>query len=202
MARLDPSISFTPTVRQALAGDRCIVVKDAQGGRPIRQWYAPWRAADGTTPGSSADLYDRLMEKVNAQADPGEADTVTFVWMQGERDAREGHGEVYAKSLAGLVEQLQADLGRQDVNVVIGRLSDFDMANERYQHWTVVRDAQVKLAEEHEHWTWVDTDDYNGPHDGLHHTPEGYRRLGAAFAHAAVALVRERLNDIPQESNE
>lgn len=30
---------------------------------------------------------------------------------------------------------------------MIGRLSDFDMNNEKYPHWTMMRDIQVKVAE-------------------------------------------------------
>lgn len=37
MAGLDPAVSFTPTVRKALAGDEVIIVKHARGGQPIRR---------------------------------------------------------------------------------------------------------------------------------------------------------------------
>ena len=190
MAGLDPDMSFTPTVREAFGAEHVIVVKDAQGGQPIRRWYNQWKPATGDAPKATGDLYDRLMTKVNAAIKDQKIATVTFVWMQGERDAREKHGEVYAKSLAGLIEQLGADLGHKDVNFVIGRLSDFDNDNKRYPHWTIVRDAQVKVAEASKRGAWVDTDDLNGDKDGLHYTKEGYKTLGERFAKAAIELVR------------
>lgn len=198
MEGLDPATSFTPAVAAAFGENRVVVVKDAQGGQPIRRWVKGWTAADGTTPESTGDLHDRLMTKVRPAIEGKTLASVTFVWMQGERDANEGHGEVYGASLRGLLEQLSTDLERDDVNCVVGRLSDFDLANERYPHWTRVRAAQVAFAESSPRYAWVDTDDLN---DGvnrsgdpiandLHYSVEGYRTLGERFAREAIALVR------------
>lgn len=199
MAGLDPGLSFTPTVEAALGKANVIVVKDAQGGQPIRRWYKEWTPTEGAAPKATGDLYDRLMRKVNAAA-AGEAfATVTFIWMQGERDAREKHGEVYAASLRGLLAQLAKDLRRDDIHVVIGRLSDHDMPNRRYPHWTLVRKAQVEVAEQNPRGAWVDTDDLN---DGkgrrgntikndLHYSVEGYKTLGKRFAEASIELIKK-----------
>ncbi len=118
-------------------------------------------------------------------------DTVTFVWMQGERDAKERHGEVYQKSFAGLVKQLSDDLGRDDLNFVIGRLSDCLNKKPGKSHWMEVREAQVAVAEKNPRGAWVDTDDLNGPKDGLHYNKEGYAELGKRFAEKAVELVKK-----------
>ncbi|MFT4549608.1 MAG: lysophospholipase L1-like esterase, partial [Verrucomicrobiales bacterium] len=118
-------------------------------------------------------------------------DSITFVWMQGEKDARERLGEFYSASFRGVVDQLKSDLGRKDINFVIGRLSDFDNENKRYPHWTRVREEQVKLAEGDAVGEWVDTDDLNGKGNGLHYDKEGYRVLGERFAEKAIKLVNE-----------
>ena len=199
MAGLDPNVSFTPTVKAAFGKDNVTVVKDALGGQPIRRWYKKWKPARGDEPKVRGDLYDRLMKKVNAAVKGKEFATVTFVWMQGERDAREKHGEVYAASMRGLIGQLAADLGRKDINFVIGRLSDFDMGNKRYPHWTMVRRAQVEVAEADPRGAWVDTDDLN---DGknkkgkrikndLHYSVEGYKTLGKRFAEESIELIEK-----------
>lgn len=200
MAGLDPSISFTPAVEAEFGKDRVLVVKDAQGGQPIRRWHKGWKDADGKAPESTGDLYDRLMKKVRAKIEGKRLASVTFVWMQGERDAREQHGDVYRRSLRGLLDQVGQDLGRDDVGCVIGRLSDFDLANKRYRHWTKVREAQVAFAESHPRGAWVDTDDLNDGQNrrgkrirnDLHLSVEGYRTLGARFAQRAIDLVRPR----------
>ncbi|MCH7224895.1 sialate O-acetylesterase [Haloferula sp. A504] len=200
MAGLDPAISFTPTVEKAFGAENVVVVKSAQGGQPIRRWYKEWKPAESPVPeGNLGDLYDKLMEAVEKAAGDREFDTVTFVWMQGERDAREGHGGVYGDSFKGLIGQLSKDLKRDDIHFVIGRLSDFDMEDQRYPHWTKVRDVQVAVAESSPRGAWVDTDDLNdkpakggeGTRNDLHYTKEGYRILGERFAEAAIKLIRE-----------
>ncbi len=190
MAGLPPQVSFTPAVERAFAGDEVIVVKDAVGGQPIRQWYKKWKPARGPAPAETGKLYDRLMTKVNAAIEGKKIDTISFVWMQGERDAREKHSTVYAESLKGLIGQLRADLKREDVTVVIGRLSDC-LKND--EHWDGVRAAQIKVAEEDPRGDWVDTDDLNGPKDGLHYDKPGYVELGKRFAEKTIALLGGKL---------
>lgn len=187
MAGLPPQVSFTPTVEKAFAGDEVIVVKGARGGQPIRQWYKEWKPADGPAPEKCGALYDRLMVKVNAAVEGKKVDTISFVWMQGERDAREKHSAVYAASMKGLVDQLRADLGRDDVTVVIGRLSD---CRKNDRHWDGVRAAQVAVAEADPLADWVDTDDLNGPTDDLHYNKRGYEELGRRFAEKTIALLK------------
>ncbi|NQT40665.1 MAG: acetyl xylan esterase [Planctomycetes bacterium] len=188
MAGLPPQVSFTPTVEKAFSADEVIVVKDAVGGQPIRQWYKQWKPAEGPAPETTGVLYDRLITKVRAAIEGKKVDTMSFVWMQGERDAKELHSTVYEKSLAGLVEQLRTDLGRDDITVVIGRLSDHLKNN---QHWDGVRAAQVAVAEKDPLGDWVDTDDLNGPRDGLHYDKPGYVELGKRFAEKTIALLNK-----------
>jgi hypothetical protein len=189
MAGLKPEISFTPAVEAKFGADNILVIKDAQSGQPIRRWYKKWKPTKGDAPPASGDLYDRLIAKVEAVTKDERIRTVTFVWMQGERDARESHGEVYAESFKGLVAQLTDDLGRKDINFVIGRISDFDMSNAKYPHWTKVRDAQVAVAEADPRGAWVDTDGLNGSKNGLHYTAKGYKELGKCIADTAIRLI-------------
>lgn len=197
MAGLDPEISFIPTIHEQYGAENAIIVKDALGGQPIRRWYKDWRPAQGDEPEATGDLYDQLMGKVHAAINDRRLQTITFLWMQGERDAREKHGEVYEKSLAGLVAQLESDLGRKGIHVVIGRLSDFDLANETYPHWTRVRQAQVAFAESRPSTKWVDTDDLNDGvnqkgddiKDDLHYSVTGYKEFGERLARAAIDLI-------------
>lgn len=200
MARLDPDISFTPAVETAFGIENVTVVMNAHGGQPIRRWYKKWKPAQGDEPKATGDLYDLLMRKVNAASQGKTFTTVTFLWMQGERDAREKHGEVYADSLQGLIHQLAEDLGREDVHVVIGRLSDYGFHKKSYPHWNRVRNAQVDVAENHPLGAWVDTDDLNDGknqkgepiQNDLHYSVEGYKTLGERFAKEAIELIRNR----------
>lgn len=198
MAALNPARTFTPAVAEAFGADRVIVVKDAKGGEPIRRWHKAWRPESGEPPATTGALYERLMKKVRPAIEGHALLSVTFLWMQGERDAREGHGRVYQRSLEGVVQQIAGDLGRSDIHCVIGRLSDFDLPNRRYPHWTMVREAQMAFAAARPDRAWVDTDDLNDGQNArgqpikndLHYSPAGYDELGRRFAREAIRLVR------------
>lgn len=197
MRRLDLNISFKPVVRAVFGKDNVIVVKDAKGGQPIRRWYKNWKPAKGDQPKASGDLYDRLMTKVYDAIKGKMISTVTFIWMQGEKDAVENHGEVYAESLKGLIKQLRQDLGRKDVNFVIGRLSDYGLYEKKTSHWQFVRKAQVAVAQTDPRGAWVDTDDLNDGKDkegqkiknDIHYSVDGYKILGQRFAEKAITLI-------------
>lgn len=206
MQGLRPQESFIPAVESEFGKENVIVVFDALGGQPIRRWYKNWEPAVVDTtihrrdrPTGTGDLYDRFMVQVYDTISNEEISTVTLVWMQGERDANEKHGEVYEESLTGLYYQLCEDLDRNDINFVIGRISDFDMANEKYPHWTMVRDIQVKVAESNPRFVWVDTDDFNDGinrkgkeiKDDLHMSGEGYVNMGNRFAEESIKLIKQ-----------
>jgi hypothetical protein len=189
MAGLDPRVSFTPAVEQAFAGDDVIVVKHAVGGQPIRRWYKKWQlpagAQDAKGTVKNGDLYDQLMQAVAKGVGDKKPESVVFVWMQGERDAKAGWQAAYYEALRGTVEQLRADLKRQEIAVVVGRLSDHLKGN---AGWDAVRAAQEKVADDEPLGGWVDTDDLNGK-EGLHYTKEGYAELGKRFAERSIQLL-------------
>lgn len=190
MAGLDPNASFTPAVTKEFAGDDVIVVKLAIGGQPIRRWYKKWALPAGATDVKEnrpfGDLYDRLLEEVRKALGDKRPDSVAFVWMQGERDAKAGWQASYYEALRGTVEQLRTDLNFKPIAVVVGRLSDH-MKGEA--GWDAVRAAQEKVAADEPLAAWVDSDDLNGK-DGLHLPKEGYAELGRRFAARAIELVR------------
>jgi hypothetical protein len=197
-----PNEAFTPAVKKALGKDRVIVVQDALGGQPIQRWDKQWKSPAGERPEKTGDLYDRLMSKVGPAIKGQKLKTVTFIWMQGERDAKMEWSGVYEDSLKRLHSQLSKDLGRIDINFVIGRLSDFDLSNKKYPHWTKIREIQVKVAESNSRFDWVNTDDLN---DGktrkgkaikndLHYSADGYKTLGKRFAEQSVKLISAHAN--------
>lgn len=197
MAGHRPDEAFTPAVEKAFGKERVVVVQDALGGQPIQRWYKGWKSPSGETPEKTGDLYDRLLSKVRPAIEGRKLASVSFFWMQGERDAKMKWGDVYEESLLGIYEQLSKDLKRDDIYFIIGRLSDFDMKNQKYPEWTKVREIQVKVAKSDPKFDWVDTDDLN---DGvnrkgkkisndLHYSAEGYKIFGERMAEKATALI-------------
>lgn len=199
MKRLHPEESFTPEIERVLGKGNIIVVKSALGGQPIRRWYKDWKPLIGNEPIAQPDLYDSLMVKVNKAIKNEKLATITFVWMQGERDAREGFGEVYEESLIGLYNQINNELDQKDLNFVIGRLSDFGNENVEFPHWNMVRDAQVKVAESNPRFGWIKTDDLNDGYNrkgeeiknDLHLSADGYVILGKRFADRSIELIEK-----------
>ncbi len=194
MNGLRPERSFTPTVEEAFGKECVIVVKDAHNGSPIRNWYRDWKCPEGAKQPKVRKpfgyLYEQLLEKVQAATAGQSLATVTFIWMQGERDAMDGYSAVYAQSFHGLLGQLKEDLKRDDLYFVLGRISDYGLKKEKLTDWQGIRDVQVKLAQEDPMGDWVDTDAFNGKNDQLHYTPGGYKDLGKAFAEKAIALIK------------
>jgi hypothetical protein len=207
MVLLHPGESFVPAVNEAFGSDKVIVVHDAEGGQPIRRWYKDWKPANGDEPEATGDLYDRLMKKVRAAMEGQSIETVTLVWMQGESDANQEHGSVYAASLRGLRRQFEEDLGHKPIHFVIGRISGYGLVREHAAEWRLVRAAQVEVADNDPPAAWVDTDDLNTGlsregvmyKNDIHYSAEGYKILGRRFAEKAIALI---LEDVPAEAQE
>ena len=203
MVKIDPAESFTPVVHDAFGAENVLVIKDASGGKPIRMWYrTPESDQEGKATG---ELYERLMNKVKPVVENQHVATVTFVWLQGEADANRKHmgGEEYADNLRGLIRQLEKDLGRDDLHVVIGRINDYGIEKpEKCPHWTLVRDAQVEVAESRPRTAWGNSDDLKdvGGWRGkrtktiLQKHQKGRIILGQRFAEQAIELIR-RIED-------
>jgi hypothetical protein len=198
MVHLDPKVSLIPELEKEFGADSFILVKQAKGTQPISRWYKNAKAKPKET--QIGDLYDTLMLSVQDSIKGKTIKSVSFLWMQGERDAKLGNAEVYENYLLGLYRQLSEDLKRNDINFVIGRLNDFDMTNTKWPHWTRIRGIQVKVAESSSNFDWVNTDEFNTGEglngnqvkDDIHMSKEGYRDLGKAFAEKTITLINSK----------
>ena len=164
MVGLDPDESFIPILEKKFGKEKIIIIKDAKSGQPIRRWNKTWKGKNFEIKDSIGNLYNSLINKVRKVLINKKINTVTFIWMQGERDAREELADFYEESLIDLYNQLTDDLKFKDINFLIGRISDFDLLNINYKHWTRIRDIQVKVAESNIRFDWINTDDLN---DGI-----------------------------------
>ncbi len=168
MARFKPKSWFTPGIGEALGADNVIVSFHAKGGQPISKWYRQWKSSKGETDPDAGKLYDVLMESTRAATQGKRIRSVTFIWMQGEADAKSRNSDVYITSLNGLKKQLEQDLKRTDINFIIGRLSDSGFYRRRDKkripapHWEALRKAQEAFANASDRAVWIDTDDLNG----------------------------------------
>jgi len=199
MAGMNPKAGFEQEAAKLFPDADVPYIKVAQGGRPIRLWVEQWNeiakkhglksTSDGTV------YYEPILKQFQAIIEKHPQPTsVTFCWMQGERDAREKLSAAYEEALATLIANLRRDLKQPEMNFVIGRLSDFGTDAE----WEAVRNAQVSLARKDPRGAWVDCDDLNDKEkagklrNDLHYTKPGYELLGRRYVRQAKALIAGR----------
>ncbi len=201
MARLKPEISFTPAVEKEFGANNTTVVKFAKSGAPIRGWVKDYQYPDKRKIENKSKiglLYKNLITAVHESIKGKKIKTVTFIWMQGERDAKEMLSEVYKKSFNSILSQIKKDLNITKLNLVLGRISDFDMEDKKYKHWTKIRKIQEEIANQDTQATWVDTDTFNNKtkngiaFEDLHYTEDGYKELGKRFAEEAITLIKKK----------
>lgn len=193
MKRFQHSQFFVPAMEKEYGAENVIFVKVAEGGQPISRWYKNWQSSKGETPKTTGDLYNQLMTQTKEAIKGQNITSVTFIWMQGERDAKDKNSDVYAASLKGLKAQLEEDLNRQDINFIIGRLSDSGIKRKKVNSdWDAIRKIQVAFAEQSPRAAWIDTDDLNGKKDAVHYEkPEGYKKMGERYVAAAIKLISD-----------
>ena len=195
MKNLNVDASFKPKIEKKFGKGNVLIVKDAHHGHPIEswykepKWYCPYINFFMCKKKTRGVLYEQLINKVLTAVKGKKVTSITFIWMQGERDAMSKDGDRYKARWEGLLKNLKADLRSEDLNFIIGRLSDFDMKNESYPHWTMIRDIQVSIAETSRFGAWVNTDTFNGENNNLHYTIDGYEKFGAVLADRAIELI-------------
>lgn len=147
-----------------------VVRRSTRIGTSIRYWLERGRA-------------ERMVRRIPARYPLRH---LSFLWMQGERDAGRMTGEQYAALLRRLISRVTAEAERRwpgvEVRVVVGRISDWrsDPA------WEAIREAQVRVATEDGH-AWVDTDDLNL---GLH----CFGRYAELAQRLVLAALQPRVN--------
>lgn len=197
MANMDPARVFIPEVEKYFGAENVVVVKVVQKGQPIRRWYKKWNVTGVQDPDQIGDIYQRLMDETREFMQGKSIKSVTLIWMQGERDAKEHLSDQYEEAFLGILEQLKSDLGVTEINTIIGRLSDSGLGQ---KDWNKIRNIQQKLGEASSHSAWVNTDDLNDDRkdqDGtllnpnnLHYSEQGYDLLAKRFVDKVKELVK------------
>lgn len=195
MVGMQPSVSFEPILVQRYGKGNVVIVKSAQGAQSIRRWDKNWKKP--TTDLDNADLFDSLSNKIKPFLPADNFDDVTFIWMQGERDARLGNADVYEGALMRLYQQVSKFIGRTDLNMIVGRLSDYGNNSGVYPDWMKIREIQERLGKSGPRFSWIDTDDLNtglnstgkAVKDDLHMSVAGYAEMGRRFAEETVKLI-------------
>jgi hypothetical protein len=206
MAGMDPEAGFMTEVKKLFKDEKVVYIKVAKGGQPICRWLEEWQdiaQKNGLDEnhikrihkGGKVEFYQPILAQYKGMLKKHpKFESVTFCWMQGERDASGGADAAYKDALKLLISKLRRDLERPDMNIVIGRLSD---ACQKKPSWAAMRKIQMEIVDEDPSGAWVDVDDLNDREkDGkvinaVHYNrPEGYNILGQRFARQGYALIK------------
>ena len=208
MQGMDPETGFMTEAEKLFKDEKVVYIKVAKGAQPICRWLEEWediakekgldeKHRQRILKGEGVLLYQPILDQYKEMLEkyPKPA-SVTFCWMQGERDANGGAYPAYKDSLKLLISKLRRDLKRPDMNIVIGRLSD---AAPDSPAWVAMRKIQLEIVDEDPSGAWVDCDDLNDKLvDGVmksvvhYNRPEGYVVLGQRFAAQGYALIKGR----------
>jgi hypothetical protein len=191
MAGMNPDKVFAPEIKKHFGEENVVIVKVAKNGEPIRRWYQGWKVEGKKKPGEIGNLYAKLMEETKTAMSGKSVKSVTLLWMQGERDAKEGLSDQYEEAFLGLLGQIKTDLKVEQVNYIIGRLSDAGLGQ---KDWDNIRAIQQKLGEAGPRAAWVNTDDLNDhiadkPND-LHYSKDGYDLLAKRYVEKVKEIVK------------
>lgn len=201
-SNMTPSLAagFAQSAEKALGKDKVIVVRVGWPSQPIKMWYKAWAPPEGMqdpSPDKNGSTYETLIKSTQKVISGKQIDSVTYIWMQGEEDARAGWGSVYDKSFNGVLEQLKQDLKVTKINYVVGRINDYWTTGKGLKDGDLVRATLVKLGEAGPNAAWINTDDLNkgvnpwGGYDECdgHFAPHAYRVIGQRFARKACLLI-------------
>jgi len=206
MEGMDPETGFMTEAEKLFKDEKVVYIKVAKGAQPICRWLEEWediakekgldeKHRQRILKGEGVLLYQPILDQYKEMLEkyPKPA-SVTFCWMQGERDASGGAQAAYKDALKLLITKLRRDLERPDMNIVIGRLSD---AGQKKESWRAMRKIQMEIVNEDPSGAWVDCDDLNDKmkdgkmQNAVHYNrPEGYIILGQRFARQGYALIK------------
>jgi hypothetical protein len=201
MVGMKPETDFLPEAKILFPDAEIAYIKVAQNGEPILKWVNEWneiatkyglKGQEGGKP-YYPQIISQMTDLLKKHPKPA---SITFCWMQGERDAKTKLDKTYSDALNQLISNLRRDLNAPKMNVVIARISDHGAADDA--SWQAIRKIQVDVANADAHGAWVDCDDLNDkPIAGkttndLHYTKAGYKILGQRYARQAKALIEGR----------
>lgn len=201
--RFGVELSLAQNLQRLYPGEKIALIKYSRGGTSIDSlaagdfgcWEPDYRGGNGM------NQYDHFLATVrNALVDEdinddGRKDRLIpqgIIWMQGESDAAltEAIARRYHGHLKRLMDLMRATFSRDDLPVVIGKISDSwnDKDGKVWDHGDLIQYAQEKFVREDACAAIVRTTRYYDYSDPWHYDSAGYIDLGGEFARAIYRL--------------
>ncbi len=108
MQGMNPKLGFEPEAAKLFPDADVAYIKVSRGGQPIRLWVTEWneiaKEAGLNSTSAGTKYYEPILaqfaELLKKHPDPA---SVTFCWMQGERDAKENLSKAYEAAFTRLI---------------------------------------------------------------------------------------------------
>jgi hypothetical protein len=199
-------LSLANKLREYYPNEKIAIIKYARGGISIDSLAAGgWGSLEPDYRGlNGLNQYDHFLRTVRLAFDDKDIDNdgiedylipSGIIWMQGESDARftEEIANGYYDNLKRLMDLMRAALHRDDLPVVIGKISDSgnNDAGKVWKHGEIVQYAQEKYARTDKNAAIVRSTQHYNYSDQWHYDSNGYIDLGVKFAEAIYLLNKE-----------
>ncbi len=198
-------LSFAKKLQEYYPNEKIAIIKYSRGGTSIDSlaagrygsWEPDFKGKNGI------NQYDHFLRTINMAMNVNDIDNngvedylipSGILWMQGESDAyREEIALRYYGNLKRLMDLVRAALRKDDLPVVIGKISDSgnNKRGKMYKSGELVQYAQEKFARTEQNVTIVRSTQHYNYYDAWHYDSNGYIDLGEKFAEAIYLLNRK-----------
>ncbi|MCL6296573.1 sialate O-acetylesterase [Jejuia spongiicola] len=201
--RFGLELSFGKRLQELYPNDKIAIIKYSRGGTSIDSlaageygsWEPDYRGTNGL------NQYDHFLNTIRSAFSKNDIDSngiadlfmpSGIIWMQGESDAyyTEEIALRYYPNLRRLLNLIRASLLKDDLPVVIGKISDSgqDTDGKVWNYCELVQHAQEKYVRIDENSEIVRTTANYNYSDAAHYNSEGYIDLGKKMAEAIYNL--------------
>ncbi len=155
------------------------LVQTALGGSSLSRWNPKEEGA--------SDLYENMLRCIKLSG----GSIKGILWYQGESDVGKETASSYATRFTDAVASWRNALNNPELPVVTVQLNRVLGRPEADLGWSIIREAQRKVAKEDKKIAIVPTLDLPLS-DSIHTSPSGNMLLGERLAHAALDLTNEK----------
>ena len=111
MQGMNPNTGLMPEAKNIFKDSDVKYIKISKGGRPIRLWVNEWNSIaerhELKARIETTEFYQPILTEYSKMIkDFGKPKSITFCWMQGERDAKENLSLAYEDALNQLIKNL------------------------------------------------------------------------------------------------
>lgn len=203
--RFGAELSFARTMAKHFPDKKIAIVKYSVGGTGLHlnTGYGNW--SPDFRDGAGKNQYDYVLNTINNAFSvkdidgDGENDILVpagIIWMQGEADANKSveSANAYLSNLNRLMELIRAALRKDDVPVIIGKITDSGLGDKnKMPYIKIVQLAQQMFVEQDICAAYMEhTESYPyNEKDTWHYLSEGFVSMGEDFANVYATAIQK-----------